>query len=74
MLGWTWFDGKKTTIAAGVLVASAFAEQVLVGIWGVTWPWLPQAMQTADWIGMVLGGAGLVHKGVKLIPPAQPGT
>lgn len=60
-----FLDGKKTVIAAVILTLTAFLDQVLVGIWGVSWAWVPNAIATGEWIGMILGGAGLVHKAVK---------
>lgn len=62
---WNWFSGKKTAIAAFILVLSAFCQQVLIGVWGADWTWLPFLISTFEWIGMVLGGTGLVHKAAK---------
>lgn len=60
-----WFNGKKTIIASILLVLAAFCDQVLVGIWGAAWTWLPLLISTLEWIGMLLGGSGLIHKAVK---------
>lgn len=60
-----WFDGKKTIIAAALLTLAAFLDQVVVGIWGSTATWVPMAIQTLEWVGMILGGVGLAHKAVK---------
>lgn len=83
MLGWTWLDGKKTNIAAALLIGAAILDQVVGGIWGVR-PvlddagqcaancWLPPTTATLEWIGMALGATGLAHKGVKLIGQPKP--
>lgn len=62
---WQWFDNKKTIIGSFFLIISAFCTQVLIGIWNASWDWLPLLIQTFDWIGMVLGGTGLIHKAYK---------
>lgn len=65
-----WFNGKKTTIAAALFTVSFFAVQfkteVLVKIWGVNVPIaFDNSIQTVEWIAGILGGVGLIHKGVK---------
>ena len=62
-----YLDGKKTNIGTALLIISAFSEQVLIGMWGVSIEWLPKVVLTLDWLGMVTGVTGLSHKGVKLI-------
>lgn len=64
---WTWLSGKKTTIAAVLLVLAAFLQQVVVGQWELSAAWIPKAVATLEWFGMILGGVGLTHKGVKVI-------
>jgi hypothetical protein len=61
-----WLNGKKTIIGSTLLLASAFATQVLEGVWQMD-PWgrMNEIIMTLDWIGMALTGSGLVHKGVK---------
>jgi len=64
---WNWFSGKKTVIATTILIVAAFCQQVLIGVWSADWTWLPQLIQSFEWIGMVLGGTGLIHKAAKTI-------
>jgi len=66
---WEYFNGKKTLIAAGVLILSVFLSEVIVGIWGFNPDWMGNLIRTLDWFGMVFGGAGLTHKGFKAIEP-----
>lgn len=61
----SWWDGKKTIIAAALLTVSAFITQILLGVWHVEWPWLPNVVTTLEWVGMILGGTGLAHKAFK---------
>jgi hypothetical protein len=60
-----WLDGKKTTIAAGLLVAAAFLDQVVIGEFHATVEWLPPTAAALEWVGMFVGGAGLTHKAIK---------
>lgn len=62
---WTLFDGHKTTIGAVVLVVSAVLSQVVIGIWEVQSIPLDKTILTLDWIGMAVGGTGILHKVVK---------
>lgn len=62
---WTFLSGKKTAIAAGLLMASAFISQVLQAQIGMDAPWLGHAVVILDWFGMALGGTGLWHKHAK---------
>ena len=77
-MNWT-LSGWKTNAGAIVLIAAAVVDQIVVGIWGygprmneagscIDRCWVAQLGQTLDWVGMALGGVGLAHKGVKLIP------
>lgn len=62
---WAYFSGKKTAIAAFILILSAFLTEVIVGKWHVENTWILPTIETLNWIGMVLGGIGLGHKAVK---------
>lgn len=68
---WEWFNGKKTVIGTLLLLFGAVVEQVLVGMWGVSGSWVGPFIQTCDWFGMLFGGTGLAHKGLKsrMAPP-----
>lgn len=68
-----WFNGKKTVIAAAVFILSAFFDQVIVAQWDITAAWIPKFTGTLDWFGMVLGGFGLTHKGIKVIEAKKTG-
>jgi hypothetical protein len=62
---WNWLNGKKVIIGSVFLVAAAFGQEVLLNIWQL-WPViLPKVIETCNWIGMALGGVGLIHKAVK---------
>ncbi len=62
---WDWFNGKKTVIGTVCLFASAFITQVLIDIWGLDAEPLQHTRETLDWLGLILGGTGLMHKAVK---------
>lgn len=62
---WDKLSGYKTILAGVLGTLLAFSNEVLVGIWHVAWPWLPQMNDTLAWITMALGVTGLVHKAVK---------
>ncbi|MHC4676949.1 MAG: hypothetical protein ACYTBZ_31075 [Planctomycetota bacterium] len=62
---WKWLNGKKTNIAAGLLIASAVLQQVVGGIFEVNATWLPKTVATLNWVGGLLGSGGLIHKAVK---------
>lgn len=62
-----WFNGKKTVIGACCLWVDALYQQVYQGIWHLpVTDWSTAGADTASWVGLVLGGVGLSHKGVKL--------
>lgn len=61
----TWLNGKKTTIGAILLFAAVFCGEVIVGIWHYNPDWMPKLIETLNWVGMPLTGAGLIHKGIK---------
>lgn len=63
-----WFNGKKTTIAAILMALSMFITEVLIGIWGMEVDWFPMLVKTLNWVGMILGGTGLIHKAIKTNP------
>lgn len=62
---WEWWNGKKTLVGSVLLLASAFCTQVLVGIWEWNPWWMDKTVLTLDWVGMIVTGGGLAHKGVK---------
>ena len=61
---WTWFNGKKTNIGAGLLLLAAIILQ-LSKIWCMGFWWLMPLTDTLNYIGGLLTGAGLAHKAVK---------
>ncbi len=67
-----WFNGKKTVIATALFIISAFFDQVVIAQWGVSADWIPKLTGTLDWVGMILGGVGLTHKGIKVVKGTQP--
>ena len=67
---WNWFDGKKTSIGAAILVFAFVLQQVdtqvIVGIWQVPVPaWLDKSILTLEWVGTAFSGVGLFHKATK---------
>ncbi len=64
---WEYFNGYKTNLAAGILILSVFLSEVIVGIWSVEASWMNNIIRTLDWFGMILGGTGLTHKGIKAL-------
>ena len=62
---WNWLSGKKTAIAAALLMIAVVLNEVLVGIWGVDAVALKPTIETLNWFGVALGGVGLAHKAVK---------
>lgn len=69
---WNWFNGKKTTIGAAILMVvlaiNAFDSQVVVAIWNMPLPaWLPKVIATLSWTGNILTGVGLAHKVAKSV-------
>jgi hypothetical protein len=62
---WEWLSGKKTTIGATILLASAFCTQVVIGSWGAEQDWLPKFVETLDWVGGLITTGGLTHKLVR---------
>ena len=62
---WNWLNGKKTVIAAILLVVSAILTQVVVGIFEVDAAWVTKVVETLNWVGGFIGTAGLGHKAVK---------
>ena len=70
---WAWFDGKKTTIGAVILMIPALINEVLIGIWNLPpHPWLEIA-GTCSWIGLVIAGGGAIHKAQKAIKASREG-
>jgi hypothetical protein len=62
---WDYFNGKKTVIAAALLVTATFLSTLLGDTLGYQSAWLDSITELLRWIGMVLGGVGLGHKAVK---------
>src|SRR3972149_506606 len=60
-----WFNGKKTIIGSIMMTIAIFLTEVVIGIWAADWVWLPGVISTLNWVGMLLGGTGLIHKGIK---------
>ena len=57
-----WFNGKKTLIGTIMLWVGAFGSQVVIGVWGISDPLVPIAIETLNWFGMAFGGVGVAHK------------
>ena len=68
---WDFFNGKKMIIGAVLANIVIFDQQVLIGIWQVTWPWLEQANSTMSWFAMAFGAVGGVHKIAKAMTKAN---
>ena len=62
---WDYLNGKKTAIGTAAFIAACLLNEVVKGIWGVDAAWINPAIETLNWVGMVFGGTGLVHKGIK---------
>lgn len=62
---WKFLNGKKTGIGAGALMLAVFLSDVVAGTMGVTADWIPKAVAILEWVGVMFGGTGLAHKGVK---------
>lgn len=60
-----WFNGKKTIIGSVLMTVAIFLTEVVIGFWDYNPAWMPGIISTLNWVGMVLGGTGLIHKGVK---------
>lgn len=58
-------NGKKTIIGSILMTTSIVLTEVLVGIWMVEGDWIAPTVKTLNWIGMLLGGTGLIHKAMK---------
>lgn len=59
---WDFFNGKKTNLAAGCMIAATFLSQVVVGIWGFNPEWVMPTIKTLEWSGASLGIIGLGDK------------
>ena len=67
---WTWLDGKKTMLGTVLFILGEglqyFSDSFLTGIWHLApIPHLTQIIASLNWFATVLGGTGLLHKGVK---------
>lgn len=67
---WNWFNGKKTIIGLTLLAIISVDTQV-AGIWHFTPAWLTQINDTLAYIGDILAGGGLLHKGYKASSPTN---
>jgi hypothetical protein len=67
----TFFNGKKTIIGSILMTLAIIITEVLVGIWGVEGEWIAPTVKTLNWIGMLLGGTGLLHKAMKGNTPIE---
>ncbi|MCK5018012.1 MAG: hypothetical protein KAS32_13230 [Candidatus Peribacteraceae bacterium] len=63
-MNWT-LSGWKTIVGTIALISVVILEEVAVGIWGLTTPWLPNLIATLKWVGTFFGSAGLLHKTIK---------
>lgn len=70
---WHYLNNKKTTIGAALLLA-AMVMQKLAEIWLDNIPpdWLPRLIETLQWLGGLMTGVGLSHKGVKTLTSMSP--
>lgn len=64
---WKFFNNRKTSIGAGLLLAAVVLTK-FSEIWiGETPPdWVPKLIETLQWLGGVFTGVGLGHKGGKV--------
>jgi hypothetical protein len=65
---WLWFNGKKTIIGAVLLMAHAFMQHCVVGIWHYDNPTFLNFDNTVDWLGQGFTGMGITHKLLKELP------
>ena len=52
---WSWLDGKKRVIGMGLILVSK-----VVALAGA-----PAVAEVVEYAGMIIGGVGMAHKGVK---------
>ena len=57
---WNWLNGKKTTIAAIIMMISAFLTEIVVNKWGITIAWIPKLIDILNYFGGILAGVGLI--------------
>lgn len=62
---WNNIDGNKIALGGVCLGLGMFIEKVILGIWGVSIPWVPMAQETCEWIGGFLVGGGSIHRLIK---------
>jgi len=62
---WNFFSGKKTIIGSILMTGSIVITEVVVGIWMVEGDWIAPTVKTLNWVGMLMGGTGLLHKAAK---------
>lgn len=68
---WEYFNGNKTTIAAVLMMAAIFGQEVVIDIWMYQPEWMFKMLKSLNWIGMSLGGVGILHKGTKAIKESK---
>lgn len=62
---WRWFDGKKTVIGTIFLFIATIINEVVIAIIGLNFPWLVITAKVFSYFGLMFGGVGVTHKGVK---------
>lgn len=62
---WNWLNGKKTVIGTICMIAAIILKDVLLGIWNCNPGWLEPTLKTLEYFGVLMGGVGMVHKGMK---------
>ena len=68
---WGWFSGKKTGLGAAALMLAVLLQDVIVGEFGFSAPWIDGAVGTLEKLGVLFGGVGLTHKAVKAAPAPE---
>lgn len=63
---WNFFNGKKTVIGLLCMYGVMFINEVVIDIWAIDSPALPKIAKTLGWLGLIIGGGGLIHKGIKV--------
>ena len=60
-----WFDGNKTIIGGFLIAFSLFLQQQVEGTLAFHPDWVNTLISILQWIGGLLGSAGVVHKIIK---------
>ena len=66
-----WFNGRKTSIGAGMLFLAEILTKVVVGVWAFNPSWMNPSIETLSYFGLALTGLGLGHKGMKAYTDAK---